>query len=912
MIRPHFESQLDYQQQQHLQQQQLQQQQAAQQQQQISKIVSSPPPTIVGSPNGTTMCVAKLLVGLDHAPMAFNVRHRIIGDGGTNLNYIRQETGAIVSLRGRGSLAIEPQTGQEAPEPLQLCIEHPSLDGLQSAKQLAKNLIETLQEELNLFQENIVPKQNFQIIQQPTLVQTTQVPQMPSMIRAQHVTQPNGIIHQPPPPVLPPQGFVQHAQSQPPPPQIIQQPPTIIQSHVPMQIHQQPSNVVISQIQTAPQITNISNPPPGTQIRPPMMQVKNAAPPHLSQPPPNIQLSQPTEAPQQILVNQAPPSYQVQYIQQNPTIQTSSAPHQPGQVTIQHVIQPQPQPIQGIMQTTMPPPQFDQFQRPPQTQQIIAVQGSTAFMVPPPNIIHQTVAPQPQSQIIVQSQPIITHPPPNSIPQELVQTTMQPTMAQSALGPPPMTQVPMLVNSAEDKKPGELQIKQDLVKLEEGPPPGTIIQQITQKPTVIPVSSIAGIPLSQPPPPIMSMPPPTVQHIVGNTIITSQANPPISHAIPQQIYSQIPVSIQSFQPAHQQIHMNGSTHFVLNAPQPWPPSGPTNPPPQIQQVPVSSMQNIQFTAQPMRNPNEFQIISQPTIISAAEYRPPPQQQHIITTSSFNPQMQPPPGVQVFHTVPPPQQIITSIPNPQPQPQIIEAAPHPVPPPHPGATHQIITTPVPPPPPPFTTTVQYAAPHEPKQTTIDVQLHQMHAMRVGQKRKHPDEESLKNIPPKMGMGMIPHSSTGGVTAKNTMSSTSTATVTTSSTSGGLITSQIYSAASADDLQQLEVGTKSGNEQQSGGELNAENFGGAGVGSNINNNNSIHSGPKHGQNGPLQQQQHMGGNSRGRGAYRMNQPYYANNNIGRNNNSNGNYQFNSFQRGYEPSAPSAPPPPTKCRW
>lgn len=110
---------------------------------------------------------------------------------------------------------------------------------------------------------------------------------------------------------------------------------------------------------------------------------------------------------------------------------------------------------------------------------------------------------------------------------------------------------------------------------------------------------------------------------------------------------------------------------------------------------------------------------------------------------------------------------------------------------------------------------------------------------------------------------------------------------------------------DDLQQLDVGTKSGNEQQSGGEHNAENFGGAGVG-----NNNMHSGPKHGQSGSLQQ--HMGGHSRGRGMYRINQPYYANNNNanGRNN-SNGNYQFNNFQRVYEPS-PSAQPPSAKCRW
>ncbi|XP_052563905.1 uncharacterized protein LOC120415225 isoform X2 [Culex pipiens pallens] len=785
MIRPHFEPQpspLDYQhhhqQQQHQQQQQQIQHQVQQQQQQISKMVSSPPPTIVGTPNGTTMCVTKLLVGLDHAPMAFNVRQRIIGDGGTNLNYIRSETGAMVTLRGRGSLNIEPQTGQEAMEPLHLYIEHPTLEGLQNAKQLAKNLIETLQEELNLFQQQEqqqVPKQSYQIIQQqPTLVQTTQVQQMPPMIRAQHVAQPNGIIHQPPPPVMPPQSFVQ---SQPPPQtQIIQQqPPTIIQSHVPVQIHQQPSNMVISQI------ANVSNPPPGAQIRPPMMQIKTAGPPHMSQPPPSIQIPQ-QEAPQQILVNQAPP-YQVQYIQQSPAIQTSSGPHPTGQVTIQHVIQqPQPQPIQGIVQTTLPPPQFDQFQRPPQGQQIITVQGSAAFMVPPPNIIHQTVAPHPtQNQIIVQSQPIITHPPPSAMPQELVQT-----MAQSApLGPPPMAQVPMIMNGADDKKPGEIQIKTEQIKLEDGPPP--ILTQMP-KTTVIPVSStMANITLSQPPPPIMSVPPPTVQHIVGNTIITSQPNPPISHAaIPQQIYSQIPVSIQSFQPSHQQIQqINGSTHFVVNTqPQPWPPNGAV-PPPQIQQVPVSSMQNIQFATAPqqMRNPNEIQIISSPaTIISAAEYRPQQQQQqHIITTSGpFNPQMQPPPGVQVIHTVPPPQQIITSIPQTvqsvPPPPQIIEASPHhAVPPPH-SATHQIMTAHGPPP--PYTTVHYTMAPHDPKllQPPMEIQhqhphqhqhqQHQLHqqqqhqqqqqqqqqlGMRPGQKRKHPEDDAHRNIPPKMGMG-----------------------------------------------------------------------------------------------------------------------------------------------------------------
>ncbi|XP_053673455.1 uncharacterized protein LOC128723715 isoform X2 [Anopheles nili] len=736
MIRPHFESaSIEYQQQQqthhphHQQQQKTQHQQQEhqqqQEQQQISKIISNPPPTIVGAPNGTTMCVAKLVIGLDHAPPAFNVRSRVLGDGGTNLNYIRTETGAVVTLRGRGSLNLDPQTMQEAPEPLHLFLEHSSLDGLQSAKQLAKNLIETLQEELSFFQENNIPKANFQLIPPPqtNMVQTTQVTQMAPIIRTQHVTQPNGIIHQPPPTVLappppPPPGFVQHPpvlpQSQPPPAQIIPQAPTIIQSHVPVQIHQQPNNVVISQIQTATaptQIANVNNPPPVAQIRPPIVQIKNSPTTgtHLSQPPPNIQIQQaPPEAAQQIIVNPAPP-YQVQYIQQNPSIQTSGGGTN-GQVTIQHLIQPQPQSVQGIVQTTIPPPQFDHFQRPPQTQQIITVQGSTAFMVPPPNINHQT-APQPQNQIIFQTQqPILTHHP----PPELVGA--QPTG--------------MLLNGGggDAKKvggPSDLQIKQDSLKLDEGqPPPGTILQQIPTsgqltKTTVIPVSSIPGIPISQPPPPIMSVPPPTVQHIVGNTIITSQPNPPISHGgIPQQIYSQIPVSIQSYVPAPppQQMQVGGS-HFVVSAPQPWPVTA-SAAGQQIQQVPASTVPSIQITTQPIRNPNEIHIISQPTIISAAEFRPPAsQQQQIITTSAFNPQIQPPQGLQVqFHTVPPPpQQIITSLPNAQTQPppqatgsQLIENQP--------GTPHQIIinaSIPPQPPPPPAFTAVQFSTQESPK-------------------------------------------------------------------------------------------------------------------------------------------------------------------------------------------------------
>lgn len=280
------------------------------------------------------------------------------------------------------------------------------------------------------------------------------------------------------------------------------------------------------------------------------------------------------------------------------------------------------------------------------------------------------------------------------------------------------------------------------------------------------------------------------------------------------------------------MQVSGS-HFVVSAPQPWPVVTASAAAPQIQQVPVSSVPSIQITTQPMRNPNEIHIISQPTIISATEYRSPAQQQQqIITTSAFNPQIQPPPGVQVqFHTVPPPtQQIITSLPNAQtqpppqaPPPQILENQPGPTHPAQPQ--HQIIINapvpPQPPPPPPSFAAVQYSQqdsskpnvdqlqqrppqqPQPPQQQTLNhppqSQAH-THNMRPGQKRKMSEDDIHKSMPPKIGMGMngagrhlLVGSHRGILTpaqAKCVMSSVSTGTVTTTSTSGGgLISSQI---------------------------------------------------------------------------------------------------------------------------
>lgn len=117
--------------------------------------MNRPPPTIMSTATLTSSStyVEKLMIGLDHAPHAFDLRTQIIGVGGANLIYIRNETGAVATLRGRGSMFIDPALGIESPEPMHLYIEHTRLDALQNAKQLARNLIETLQQELAHFQQ---------------------------------------------------------------------------------------------------------------------------------------------------------------------------------------------------------------------------------------------------------------------------------------------------------------------------------------------------------------------------------------------------------------------------------------------------------------------------------------------------------------------------------------------------------------------------------------------------------------------------------------------------------------------------------------------------------------------------------------------------------------------------------------
>lgn len=96
-----------------------------------------------------------------------------MGPGGANLQYITNETGAIVTLRGKGSGFIEP-SGHESIEPLHICVEHSKYEVLQAGRQLAFNLIETVQQEWTNIQQQQQQQQPQQQQQTPQQQQQQQ------------------------------------------------------------------------------------------------------------------------------------------------------------------------------------------------------------------------------------------------------------------------------------------------------------------------------------------------------------------------------------------------------------------------------------------------------------------------------------------------------------------------------------------------------------------------------------------------------------------------------------------------------------------------------------------------------------------------------------------------------------------
>jgi hypothetical protein len=243
---------------------------------------AAPPPPQNQTPTKTT----KILIGLEQSPQAFNLRSRIIGETGANLHYIRTETGALATLRGRGSMFIDTNTGCESQEPLHLYIEHPTFEGLKEAEHLAKNLVETLQQELNLFQEPNSPKPqlNNQVPPSGLLQQQPQPPSQVVLAAPLSIPPPTVLAVPPPSHIIQSNGIPQtiiHQQQQHQQQAFIQQNPaqmqqqqsqnTIMQQQQPQTIiHQQPQHHIsqMHQSMMIPQVQqqtlgNVNLPPPG-------------------------------------------------------------------------------------------------------------------------------------------------------------------------------------------------------------------------------------------------------------------------------------------------------------------------------------------------------------------------------------------------------------------------------------------------------------------------------------------------------------------------------------------------------------------------------------------------------------------------------------------------------------------------
>ncbi|KAJ7298501.1 hypothetical protein O6H91_Y567400 [Diphasiastrum complanatum] len=102
---------------------------------------SGPPAGPLSCGVGSSTLTSMIYVGSD-TDASFNLVGRIRGPNDQYLNHIMKETGAIVMLKGRGSGSTD-----EASMPLHLQISCDNAKGLDNAKRLAENLLETIRSE---------------------------------------------------------------------------------------------------------------------------------------------------------------------------------------------------------------------------------------------------------------------------------------------------------------------------------------------------------------------------------------------------------------------------------------------------------------------------------------------------------------------------------------------------------------------------------------------------------------------------------------------------------------------------------------------------------------------------------------------------------------------------------------------
>ncbi|WAQ98946.1 KHDC4-like protein, partial [Mya arenaria] len=347
----------------------------------------------------------KLFVMLEHAPPNFGVKDKICGQNGLFLQHIQAETGAKISLRGKGSGFIE-LSGGEALEPMHIFIEHMNPVGVQQARELAMNLIQTVQQEFAAFQQSFVSMAPPNVVQQQQPIMMGP-PQMVSLAQPPQIMHGQQVISSMPPNMM-----------QPPPVQSTYMPPPSQGGVVSL-----PAPGVVM-----PQLASSFTPQNGmVQQGQPMQTFVPAS----SQ---QIQLVQSSEQP---------------YLGGQPML-VSSGNQPPGTVvltTVQHHGQQLQQPPMGLPAGMgLPPPQ--QFFSQPGGHPV-SMHQPPQQMAAPPGIS----SPQPPATSIAQSMPHVQHQvyqQPLQAPQHLQQAPMEPQPGQPApleqsqghqMGPPPQNVV---------------------------------------------------------------------------------------------------------------------------------------------------------------------------------------------------------------------------------------------------------------------------------------------------------------------------------------------------------------------------------------------------------------------------------------------------------------------------------------
>ncbi|MED6207665.1 hypothetical protein PIB30_037877 [Stylosanthes scabra] len=106
----------------------------------VQSVSSAPPSTLA---NGLKVFNESVFLGFDADP-SLNIAARIRGPNDQYINHIMNETGATVTLRGHGSGSDECSNGEDGQQPLHLFLSSNNAKGLEDAKLLAENLLDTI------------------------------------------------------------------------------------------------------------------------------------------------------------------------------------------------------------------------------------------------------------------------------------------------------------------------------------------------------------------------------------------------------------------------------------------------------------------------------------------------------------------------------------------------------------------------------------------------------------------------------------------------------------------------------------------------------------------------------------------------------------------------------------------------